>query len=693
MAVIDSFIADDYALYNGDSAEVIQDLPDESIHMSLYSPPFGVDSSTGGGGALYHYSSSERDLSNARTYSEFFKHYEFIVRELYRLTPPGRMSGVHCCDVPLGGANLGHGLSDFPGDIIRLHRSIGWQYCARYHVWKEPLAVRNRTMAKGLAHKTVVDDSALCDVAGADYLLMFRKTGENKVPIAHPVGLMSYAGSRKVPADLLKYRGWKGDQTKNRYSHWIWRNYASAFWEDVRIDRVLPYKESREPEDERHCLSAGSLVLTRMGYLPIESVNIGDEVLTHRGRWKPVVAKHMNGVREVVQVKAQGVPFLRLTSDHLLWCRSGTGPGRWNGMAGSNFHPRERAAKNTPEWIQSGETKTHYLNLPLPPIEHSSLSENDWWIIGRWLGDGYLDVRGYPHIACSIKELSSLVVALGIRAGHQHQSNRSTMSVALKDSEPVIGVSSGRRTTIFTEILKKCGRGAAKKQLPPEAFGLEPIKAESLLSGYLSADGHFVSRHQRWVASSVSRSLLLGMAILAQRSRGVVASVYAGRPPGRKIIEGLDCNTLQDWVLGIPPRNLSGMILDDGAWKKVRNVQPDGRDEVWDLEVEEDHSYVAEGCVVHNCHPLQLDVIERCVVLWSNPGEVVLSPFAGVGSEIAGAVMNDRRGIGCELKSSYYRQSVQNLAWVVEQKKADKPIQTDLLDCLGEDAELQEVES
>lgn len=248
MNVHDQVTHEHYALYNGDSCEVLQSLKDESIHLSIYSPPFASD----GGGCLYQYSSSERDLSNCRNYNEFFTHYEFIVKELHRLTLPGRLSGVHCMEVPSNGANLGGKLIDFPGDIIRLHDQCGWDFVARYCVWKEPLAVRNRTMAKSLAHKQIVEDSSLCDNASADYLLMFRKRGENKIPIAHPKGLMSYAGSRAIPADLLKYRGWKGNQIQNRYSHWIWRQYASAFWDDVRIDRVLPYREGRDAEDEKH---------------------------------------------------------------------------------------------------------------------------------------------------------------------------------------------------------------------------------------------------------------------------------------------------------------------------------------------------------------------------------------------------------------------------------------------------------
>lgn len=253
MAVKDQIITDRYAVYNGDCIDVMQSMPDESIDMSIYSPPFC---------GLYNYSSSERDLSNCRTYQEFFVHYGYVIQEISRLTKPGRISAVHVMDVPgkgngetarMGcGANVGTGLIDFPGDVIRAHERHGFIFAGRRAIWKEPLGVRNRTMAKGLAHKQIVEDSTLCDVASADYLLMFRRFGENQIPVSHPIGLMSYAGEREMPADLKRYRGHQGKQTENRYSHWIWRQYASSVWDDIRIDRVLPYRESRDPEDEKH---------------------------------------------------------------------------------------------------------------------------------------------------------------------------------------------------------------------------------------------------------------------------------------------------------------------------------------------------------------------------------------------------------------------------------------------------------
>jgi hypothetical protein len=181
-SVLDQEITGKYAIYNGDCLEVMSSLPDGSVHLSVYSPPFG---------GLYHYTSSERDLSNCRSYEEFFEQYGYVVGEISRLTMPGRITAVHCMDVPTG--NTGRdSLTDFPGDIIRLH--------ARYN----------------------------------------------------PVGLTEYAGERTPPVDVLRYRGWTGNQIENRYSHWIWRQYASAFWDDVRLDRVLPFRESRDDEDERH---------------------------------------------------------------------------------------------------------------------------------------------------------------------------------------------------------------------------------------------------------------------------------------------------------------------------------------------------------------------------------------------------------------------------------------------------------
>ena len=242
MAVDDQVITEKYAIYLGDCIEGMSKLPNASIHLSVYSPPFG---------GLYHYSSNERDLSNCDNYESFFEHYAFVVRELARITMPGRITCVHCMDVPRSNSGT-DALIDFPGDIIRLHEKEGWRYTGRRAIWKEPLAVRLRTMQKNLAHASLVSDSADCGVASADFLLTFRRAGENPIPIRHPVGMLEYAGEREIPQELFRYRGWKGNQIENRYSHWIWRQYADCMWDDIRMRRVLPYKEARDSEDEKH---------------------------------------------------------------------------------------------------------------------------------------------------------------------------------------------------------------------------------------------------------------------------------------------------------------------------------------------------------------------------------------------------------------------------------------------------------
>lgn len=286
-------ITDRYAIYLGDCVDVLSQMPDEKVHLSVYSPPFC---------GLYQYSSSPRDFSNCRDYDEFFAHYQHLVTQIARVTLPGRMTAVHCMDVPSGNTGCDH-LRDFPGDIIRLHEQHGFRYMARYCVWKEPLGVRNRTLAKNLAHKTIVEDSSRCSNAAADYLLVFRRAGENRIPIAHPTGLMEYAGARQIPADLLKYRGWTGKQTENRYSHWIWRQYASAFWDDVRLERVLPYRDCKEPDDERHVHPLQLDVIERCVVL---WSNPGEVVLTpFMGVGSEVYGAVINGRRGVgIELKA-----------------------------------------------------------------------------------------------------------------------------------------------------------------------------------------------------------------------------------------------------------------------------------------------------------------------------------------------------------------------------------------------------
>jgi len=239
MAVGTQKIGENYALYQGDCCEVLRTLPDAKVDLSVYSPPFS---------GLYNYSSAEEDMSNCRDDAEFLRHYGFLVSEIARVTKPGRLTVVHCMDVPKPGQTL----SDFPGDVIRLHAAHGFDFVARYAIWKEPLAVAIRTRALGLTHRQIVKDSSLCTNAGADYILAFRKKGRNEVPIAHPTGFKTYAGEREPPEGFWeKFKDWKDPQT-NKLAHWIWQQYASSIWDDIRVSRVLPYKAARDKDDEKH---------------------------------------------------------------------------------------------------------------------------------------------------------------------------------------------------------------------------------------------------------------------------------------------------------------------------------------------------------------------------------------------------------------------------------------------------------
>lgn len=287
MAVRTQVITEKYAIYNGDCVEIMRGLPSESIALSVYSPPFA---------GLYQYSSDPRDMSNAIDPEEFFEHYGYCIDELTRLTMPGRISAVHCMDIPLSNAGC-DAMFDLPGRIIAEHESRGWQYGGRRVIWKEPLMVRNRTMMKSLHHKTLCEDSTRCSIANADYLLMFRRAGENAVPVVHEVGLMDYAGENQPPAELLRYRGMAGDQKQNRFSQYIWRQYASSVWMDIRIDRVLPYRAAREGEDEKHVHPLQLDVIERA---VVMWSNPGETVLTpFMGVGSEVFGAVVNGRRAV----------------------------------------------------------------------------------------------------------------------------------------------------------------------------------------------------------------------------------------------------------------------------------------------------------------------------------------------------------------------------------------------------------
>lgn len=255
-------ITDNYAIYNDDCMNVITEMDDNSIDLSVYSPPFA---------GLYKYSSSENDFSNNATKEGFLEQYEFLIKEMARITKPGRITAVHCQDIV--GSVVTHDLWDLPHEIIELHKKYGFQYKNRITIWKEPLKVRMRTMVKSLMHKMIVEDSTQCFTAIPDYVLIFVKKGENKIPVIHPHGLKKYHGETPILPNILRAFNnqhetnfseselWdylnkeyydKSDPKSNKLSHYIWQRYASSVWDDIRIDEVLPFKDSKDPDDEKH---------------------------------------------------------------------------------------------------------------------------------------------------------------------------------------------------------------------------------------------------------------------------------------------------------------------------------------------------------------------------------------------------------------------------------------------------------
>lgn len=232
MKVKDQSITDRYSIYNGDSCEVLQGIPDNSIGFEIYSPPFM---------SLYTYSNSERDLGNTKNDDEFYEQFKFIAKELYRVLAAGRLMSVHCMDVPAMKEKDGYiGLKDFSGELIKMFTDIGFIYHSRVTIWKDPLIEATRTKALGLLHKQIEKDSTMSRNGLPDYLITFRKQGINEVPIAHPEGFVRYFGDEEP------------DKRGGVYSHQVWRKYASPVWMDINQSNTLNKTSAREDADEKH---------------------------------------------------------------------------------------------------------------------------------------------------------------------------------------------------------------------------------------------------------------------------------------------------------------------------------------------------------------------------------------------------------------------------------------------------------
>lgn len=228
MNVKDQYIDERMALYHGDSCEVLREIPDNSVHFEIYSPPFA---------SLYTYSNSERDLGNCRTQGEFFEQFAYIVEQLYRVLLPGRLMSVHCMNLPTSKERDGFiGISDFRGDLIRLFQDAGFIYHSEVCIWKDPVIAMQRTKALGLLHKQIRKDSAMCRQGIPDYLVTMRKPGMNPEPVAH---------------------------THESFPVAVWQRYASPVWDDINPSDTLQRTSVREERDEKHICPLQLTVIRR----------------------------------------------------------------------------------------------------------------------------------------------------------------------------------------------------------------------------------------------------------------------------------------------------------------------------------------------------------------------------------------------------------------------------------------------
>ena len=217
MKVLDQYKGDNFMLYHGDSCEVMQGLPDNSLDYSIFSPPF-VD--------LYVYSDSDRDLGNCRTKQDFYDQFSIIVKELYRCIKPGRLVSMHCMDLPTSKWKDGFiGLSDFPGELTRLMQAHGFIYHSKITIWKDPVVQMQRTKALGLLHKQLKKDSTMSRQGVADYIITFRKEGDNAEPVTH---------------------------TNDSFPVEMWQQYASPVWMDINQSNTLQRESARDERDEKH---------------------------------------------------------------------------------------------------------------------------------------------------------------------------------------------------------------------------------------------------------------------------------------------------------------------------------------------------------------------------------------------------------------------------------------------------------
>lgn len=695
---------ENYLVANNDCVEECTLIEDDSQDLIVTSIPFANH---------YEYTPSYNDFGHTESNDQFWRQMDFLSPQLLRILKPGRIAAIHTKDRIQFGNVTGAGVptvSPFHCEAVMHYRRHGFDYMGMITVVTDVVRENNQTYRLGWSEQC--KDGTKMGAGSPEYIILLHKPQSDRTrgyadePVtkekprcidddgvegpfdirAKPLPGTGYSrsrwqvdahafwrssGNRLLTADELAKMGpdklakvfteqslqqvYDYEQHVHIGEELDFRGaLPSTFmslapgshhpdvWHDVNRMLTLNGDQDRRGLEKHVCLARGSLVLTReRGYIPIEIVEVGEHALTHRGRWRRVLVARSTGTRPTITMHAQGVPGLTVTPDHKLWARLTD----W-------VRERDGAERAEPSWVEAHATLGGYVNFKLPDAEPAINEDHQhWWIAGRWLADGHWEARGGASISCGSHEVQSLTEMLGNYAGAWRFTGTSHQ-VHILD-----------RSGTIREMLADCGEGAGGKHLPAIAASLPIEQARALLLGYLSGDGHFVVGRNRWMATSVSRALALGIAMLAQRVFGAVASIHAGKPDREDKIDGRIVKCQQEWVVSFDV-DTNGrkkpFVLDDGAWKKVRSLEDSGDAEVWCLRVEEDESFTAEGCIVKNC-PLQFDIVDRLITRYSNKGELVFDPFGGLFTVPLRALKLGRKGRAVELNPSYFTDGVKYL--------------------------------
>ena len=662
-----------YKAVNNDCILETEQMPDNSVDLIVTSIPFSNH---------YEYTATYNDFGHNQNTQRFFEQMNYLTPNLLRILRPGRVFACHVKDRVLFGNATGTGMptmEPFHAMCIKHYMEHGFMYFGMITVVTDVVRENNQTYRLGWTEQC--KDGTKMGVGCPEYILLFRKlpTDTSRAYADVPVtkdkadytraqwqidahGFWRSSGNRlltkaelqSIPVDNLQavYRKYSRENVYSYEEHVALAkrldengklpasfmvvapgSWNMDVWDDINRMRTLNTSQSRKRAQMHVCLAKGSLILTRAGYKPIEAIEIGDMVLTHKGNWKPVIEKRCTGINPVIQTKAQGVANLITTPDHKLWARKT-----------DKVRAKDYMQKTEPAWIEAQNCKGGYVNLKLPAVEENNLTLQEWWIVGRYLADGHKGTRGDYFISVGKGKVEEFEVKAAGYFGTNRQAT--ARQYRLKNLPEHL-----------KNALEACGRGAANKQVPIAGICTNQAEAQALLDGYLSGDGNKTGNAVS--ATSVSRALLLGMAMVAQRALNVIPSVYKGKSAGKAIIEGREVNCKQCWVMSWreSAHHHESIILADGAWKKVKEPLNCGEAETWSIQVADDASYTAEGCIVKNC-PLQLDIVERLINRYSNPGDVVLDPFGGLMTVPLVAVQKERFGIGIELSADYFRDGV-----------------------------------